>query len=84
MIKPIRFRTNAIPPNLPSGSIRPIMLFVPIEDHPKFSKPNIRFRHAAKRPKLYAALAKVKSMGIETFIDGVMEYTPLDTPPKKG
>lgn len=41
---------------------------VPLKDHPKFSKPCIRFRHAAKRPKLMQALEGAKSAGIETIM----------------
>ena len=36
----------------------------PIEDHPKFSKPDVRFRHMRTR-KIFR---KFKAAGIDTFI----------------
>ena len=38
--------------------------FKPIEDHPSFSSPDVRFRHARIRKRF----KKLKEMGIETYV----------------
>jgi hypothetical protein len=40
----------------------------PIENHPRFSKPDVRFRHMRTRK----AYRKIKEMGINTFMRPVI------------
>ena len=45
---------------------------VPIEDHPRFSKPDVRFRHDRVRK----AFAFAKANGVETYYENIWIITP--------
>ena len=46
--------------------------YTPIEDHPLFSKPDVRFRHARTRK----AFRRLKALGIETFTEQFWKIYP--------
>jgi hypothetical protein len=62
--KPFTLRLGDDPAKYAPCDIAMKLATIAIEDHPNFSKPDVRFRHA----RIKTAFRQLKASGIETFI----------------